>query len=388
MCIGIGGFLLMRRLWAKVVVWWEDAKEGGAILGDRRAFMLRVFLPSLLGWIASLGVMAVFLSAYDIPVSFHTLMRLCGGNSIANVTSATPGGAGVNQAFNVASLKGVASPQDATAYSVAQQLVTTAWNIVFAIIMLVWAFGWSGGKELVGDSYEGAKAKAAEQKAARDERKAAKRKARAAMLSPTTLSFSVLALVLGDRPLRTGFWFYLGALSATLVIGVVAAFVLGDAAASKTPSSPKTWVAIVDLVAAGAILGWVAVIARRPPNPARATAMIEKMSGLATASVAAIAGAGAGLANPGGFIPLALKNISETDPSATGYVVDWVFFALVSLLPLALALLSLLVARDWTVRLLAAARGWLERNARTVFLVLLALLATSLLRNGIAGLTD
>jgi hypothetical protein len=26
----------------------------------------------------------------------------------------------------------------------------------------------------------------------------------AAMLSPTTLSFSVLALVLGDRPLRTG----------------------------------------------------------------------------------------------------------------------------------------------------------------------------------------
>ena len=36
----------------------------------------------------------------------------------------------------------------------------------------------------------------------------------AAMESPTTLSFSVLALVLGDRPLRTGLWFYLGALSA------------------------------------------------------------------------------------------------------------------------------------------------------------------------------
>ena len=37
----------------------------------------------------------------------------------------------------------------------------------------------------------------------------------AAMLSPTTLSFSVLllALVLGERPLRTGVWFYLGALS-------------------------------------------------------------------------------------------------------------------------------------------------------------------------------
>ena len=33
----------------------------------------------------------------------------------------------------------------------------------------------------------------------------------AAMLSPTTLTFSVLSLVLADRPLRTGIWFYLGA---------------------------------------------------------------------------------------------------------------------------------------------------------------------------------
>ncbi len=36
----------------------------------------------------------------------------------------------------------------------------------------------------------------------------------AAMLSPTTLSASTLALVLSDRPKRTGAWFYLGALGA------------------------------------------------------------------------------------------------------------------------------------------------------------------------------
>ena len=122
-----------------------------------------VFLPSLLAWIASLGVMCVFLYAYDIPISFHTLMRICGGNSIANVTSVTPGGAGVTQAFNVASLNGITSAANATAYSVAQQLVTTAWNIVFAIIMMAWAFGWSGGESLVRSSYTDAKVKAAEQ---------------------------------------------------------------------------------------------------------------------------------------------------------------------------------------------------------------------------------
>jgi len=102
-------------------------------------------------------------------------MRISGGNSIANVTSVTPGGAGVTQAFNVASLNGVASANDATAYSVAQQLVTTTWNIIFGVLTLVIAFGWTGGKTLVGDSYAQAKEKAAEQKAAREARKQAKR---------------------------------------------------------------------------------------------------------------------------------------------------------------------------------------------------------------------
>ena len=50
-----------------------------------------------------LSVIGVFLAAYDIPVTFDTLMRVVAGNSIANVTSVTPGGVGVTQAFNVAS---------------------------------------------------------------------------------------------------------------------------------------------------------------------------------------------------------------------------------------------------------------------------------------------
>jgi uncharacterized membrane protein YbhN (UPF0104 family) len=171
-------YLLIRAFWPKVVHWWDDAKEGGGILSEPRKYFVRVFTPSLLGWFASLGVMAVFLAAYDIPVSFDTLMRLCGGNSIANVTSVTPGGAGVNQAFNVASLNGITDATTATAYSVAQQLVTTAWNILFAILLVVWVFGWTGGKELVSGSYVDAKQKAADQKAARAERKEAKRAAK------------------------------------------------------------------------------------------------------------------------------------------------------------------------------------------------------------------
>jgi hypothetical protein len=209
----------------------------------------------------------------------------------------------------------------------------------------------------------------------------------AAMLSPTTLTFSIAALVIGDRPLRTGFWFYVGALSATLAIGIVAAFVIGDVAASSS-SSPKTWVAVLDVIAAALLLVYAVRIARRPRDPRKAAAMFERMGKLTTAPIAAIAGAGATLANPGGFIPLALKDISETDPSTLGYAIEWLFFALVSLLPLAVALILLLVAKERTLRALSSIRQWLELNLRTIALVIIVLLAASLLRNGIAGLTS
>jgi Sap, sulfolipid-1-addressing protein len=210
----------------------------------------------------------------------------------------------------------------------------------------------------------------------------------AAMLSPTTLTFSVLVLVLGDRPLRTGLWFYTGALGATLGIGIVAAFVIGDAAADHTPSSPKTAVAIFDVVAGALLLTFVIRRLRRPPNPKRAASMFDQMQKVASSPAVAIVGAGAALANPGAFIPIALKNISELDPTATEYIVNWVFFTVVSLLPLAVALVLLLVAREWAERLLEGVRRWLDKNARTIAAVIILALAASLIRNGIAGLTS
>ena len=208
----------------------------------------------------------------------------------------------------------------------------------------------------------------------------------AAMLSPTTLSFSVLALVLGDRPLRTGVWFYLGALGATLAVGVLAAFVLGNKAASTT-SYPKPWVAVIDIAAAVLLVFFAVRFLRRPPDPKRVQSMVDQMSKIASSPWIAIAAAGAVLANPGGFIPLALKEISETNPSTITYIVEWVLFSVVSLLPLAVALILLAVSRDWATRLLGRVRDWLVREARVIAAVIMVLLAAVLLRNGISGLT-
>jgi uncharacterized membrane protein YbhN (UPF0104 family) len=119
-------------------------------------------------------VIAVFLAGYAIPVTFHSVMSVVGGNSIANTVSVTPGGVGVNQAANVAALDSVTEPATATAYSLGQQLAVTAWNIAFAVVIVIWAFGWAGGKLLVEQSYADAKVKVSEQKTQR----AAKREGR------------------------------------------------------------------------------------------------------------------------------------------------------------------------------------------------------------------
>ena len=211
----------------------------------------------------------------------------------------------------------------------------------------------------------------------------------AAMLSPTTLSFTVFALVLGERPLRTGVWFFLGAFGVTLIIGIVAAFALGNAAApSGSSETPPTWVAIIDVVFGALLLLYVVRAMRRPRDPKRTADMVEKMSGLASSPAIAIVAAGATLANPGGFIPIALKDISQLNPSAGEYIVLWLAFALISLLPLLAALVSLLIAREWATAKLGAARTWLELHARTLAAVIIVLLAAALLRNGIVGLTS
>ena len=167
--------VLLRVLRRKLPGLIERAKQGGAILARPREYLARVLLPSFGAWLAKLGVIAVFLAGYGITVTFHTVMSVMGGNSIANLVSVTPGGVGVNQATNVAALGDATDATTAAAYSLGQQLAVTAWNIAFAVALVVWAFGWAGGRELVGQSYDDAKIKVVEQKEQRAAGRAAKR---------------------------------------------------------------------------------------------------------------------------------------------------------------------------------------------------------------------
>jgi hypothetical protein len=206
-----------------------------------------------------------------------------------------------------------------------------------------------------------------------------------AMLEPATLIFSALALVIGDRPLRTGSWFFVGGLGATLAVGVLAAFLIGDLAAAPG-SKPKTWVSILNIVLGAVLLAYVARTMRRPGDPDKMAANLGRMQGLATGSATSIVLAGAALANAGPFMIVALKDISQLDPTRVQFILDWLLFALASLLPLGVALVFLRFAPARTAPRVRAAGQWLERHARTITLVLVGALAVTLLRDGIAGL--
>jgi uncharacterized membrane protein YbhN (UPF0104 family) len=172
--------LLLRIFWAWVKKMWERAKEGAAILGDLGAYVRLVLLPQIGGYAAKVLVIMVFLAAYDIPVTFGSVMSVLGSNQLANILSFTPGGIGVNQAFNSFALESYTDTTTATAYSLGQQLITTAFNVGFAILLICLVFGWQGGSKLVKESYGDAKVKKEEMSTDRREKREAKREARQA----------------------------------------------------------------------------------------------------------------------------------------------------------------------------------------------------------------
>jgi uncharacterized membrane protein YbhN (UPF0104 family) len=172
-----GGFLIVllaRIFWRQVKKLWEQAKQGGVILAHPRRYFARVFLPSFGSWLCKVAVIGVFLAAFAIPVTFESLMWVVGSGSLANVASFTPGAVGITQATNALALDVCCDVPNQTtiAYSTAQQVIVTGWNVLLAVVLVVLIFGWTGGKQLVGGAYDDAKTKAADMKASRRAKKA------------------------------------------------------------------------------------------------------------------------------------------------------------------------------------------------------------------------
>ena len=145
---------------------------GGAVLAHPRAYFARVFLPSLISWLAMLTGIGVLLAAYGIPVTFST-PDARGGRQLDRERDVGHAGRGRRDPGVQRRLaEGRRPPQPSDRVlgrePIAQHRVE---HRLRDLILMVWAWGWTGGKQLVSDSYEDAKRREAEEREKRRQRR-------------------------------------------------------------------------------------------------------------------------------------------------------------------------------------------------------------------------
>ena len=133
---------LVRRGRARVRAFALQVARCGAILRSPGRYALLVAAPTVLAFGCRWGVTGVLMTAFDLPVTLETLVRVNISHGLARSVQVAPGGLGTTQAFDLVALQGVAPAVVITAYSLAQGAILLVFNIAFAFGALAWAFGW------------------------------------------------------------------------------------------------------------------------------------------------------------------------------------------------------------------------------------------------------
>ena len=141
--------ILARRLWKRIKEQWENAKEGGAILAQPRKFLVQVVGVEALSYLARMGVNATFMKAFHIPVSVENVFLIVAASSVSSTIAIAPGAVGAQAALATIVLQGVAPASAISAYAIGQQIITTAWNATFGLILLAREIGWARTRGLV-----------------------------------------------------------------------------------------------------------------------------------------------------------------------------------------------------------------------------------------------
>jgi uncharacterized membrane protein YbhN (UPF0104 family) len=141
----LAGWVAVRRVHGT----WPHAREGAAILATPRAYVSQVLAVEMASYVMRIGVTAAFMRAYGVPTSVENVLLVVAVNAVASTFALTPGGVGTQQALASAALRNTASAGAVTAFSLGQQLILAAWDIVFGLIVLWAAIGWTATRRLV-----------------------------------------------------------------------------------------------------------------------------------------------------------------------------------------------------------------------------------------------
>jgi uncharacterized membrane protein YbhN (UPF0104 family) len=141
--------VLVRLAWRRLRGTWEHARGGGIVLAHPRIYFPQVAGIQLVSYLARMGVNATLMSAFGIPVSIRSIFLIAAASSVSSTIAVTPGGLGAQTALTSVVLAGVAPAGTIAAYAVGQQLIITAWNVVFGAVLLIPAIGWRGAQHIV-----------------------------------------------------------------------------------------------------------------------------------------------------------------------------------------------------------------------------------------------
>jgi uncharacterized membrane protein YbhN (UPF0104 family) len=150
----VGGLALIvvavRLLWRKIHGFLADAGGAAKMLFHPGIYVPRTLLPQILAYVCRIVVIGIFMHSFDIPVTAQNIALVIAATSLASTFAVTPGGVGTTQAAVafVLAPQGI-STSTATAYSLSQQLVTTAINIGFGLLAMGTTFGWDATKGMV-----------------------------------------------------------------------------------------------------------------------------------------------------------------------------------------------------------------------------------------------
>lgn len=205
-------------------------------------------------------------------------------------------------------------------------------------------------------------------------------------LSPVPMVCIVLVLM-SSRPVRAGLSFAAGwVVALAIATGLVA--VLTDAVAEDKPEAARDGVDLLQL-AVGVLFAVLAVRywRKRPPPgaPPPRPAIVDRIATL-SASGLVLTGAGAALANVKN-LPLVLSAGSYLGGAglATGptIVAVAVFVAVASLTVLTPLLVVVILGAERSAQTLTAVESWLLTNLNTITVVLLVVLSSVMIGNGL-----
>ncbi len=134
LAVAVVGFVWARRRYAE---FRAHVRQGFAILGNRRRFMVAVIVPQAISWFLRIASLFFFLRAFGVTANLHNALLAQVVDSLATLFPATPGGAGTKQGLTEFLFRGRGvSHTLLLAFSVGMNIALVVVNLLMGLIAM------------------------------------------------------------------------------------------------------------------------------------------------------------------------------------------------------------------------------------------------------------